>query len=100
MRVTQSQNVPLSCLSRPLADWLAEAAYRDILRLSYAHAFSAEWNTADREATNAVILHCGIYLFSKVSFIEVFYFAEVYGSIYLPVFAQENLKRTCMTFCK
>ena len=100
MRITQSQNVPLSCLSQPLADRLAEAAYRDILGLSYAHAFSAEWNTADREATNAVILHCGIYLFSKVSFIEVFYFAEVYGSIYLPVFAQENLKRTCMTFCK
>ena len=39
MRVTQSQNVPLSCLSRPLADRLAEAAYRDILGLSYARAF-------------------------------------------------------------
>ena len=48
MRVTQSQNVPLSCLSRPLADRLAEAAYRDILGLSYVRAFSAEWNTADR----------------------------------------------------
>ena len=48
MRVTQSQNVPLSCLSQPLADRLAEAAYRDILGLSYARAFSAEWNTADR----------------------------------------------------
>ena len=42
---TQSQNVPLSCLSQPLADRLAETAYRDILVLSYAHAFSAEWNT-------------------------------------------------------
>ena len=41
VRVTQSQNVPLSCLSLPLADWLAEAAYRDILGLSYARAFSA-----------------------------------------------------------
>ena len=49
MRVTQSQNVPLSCLSRPLADRLAEAAYRDILGLSYVRAFSAEWNTADRD---------------------------------------------------
>ena len=39
VRVTQSQNVPLSCLSRPLADRLAEAAYRDILGLSYARAF-------------------------------------------------------------
>ena len=48
MRVTQSQNVPLSCLSRPLADRLAEAAYRDILGLSYARALSAEWNTVDR----------------------------------------------------
>ena len=48
MCVTQSQNVPLSCLSQPLADRLAEAAYRDILGLSYARAFSAEWNTADR----------------------------------------------------
>ena len=46
MRVTQSQNVPLSCLSQPLADWLAEAAYRDILGLSYARAFSAAWSTA------------------------------------------------------
>ena len=39
VRVTQSQNVPLSCLSRPLADRLAEAAYRDILGLSYTCAF-------------------------------------------------------------
>ena len=39
VRVTQSQNVPLSCLSRPLADRMAEAAYRDILGLSYACAF-------------------------------------------------------------
>ena len=39
MCVKQSQNVPLSCLSRPLADRLAEAAYRDILGLSYARAF-------------------------------------------------------------
>ena len=39
VRVIQSQNVPLSCLSRPLADRLAEAAYRDILGLSYARAF-------------------------------------------------------------
>ena len=46
MRVTQSQNVPLSCLSRPLADRLAEAAYRDILGLSYARAFSAAWSNA------------------------------------------------------
>ena len=46
VRVTQSQNVPLSCLSRPLADWLAEAAYRDILGLSYARTFSAAWSTA------------------------------------------------------
>ena len=46
VRVTQSQNVPLSCLSRPLADRLAEAAYRDILGLSYARAFSAAWSTA------------------------------------------------------
>ena len=52
MRVTQSQNVPLSCLSRPLADRLAEAAYRDILGLSYARAFSAEWNSADRDTTD------------------------------------------------
>ena len=37
--LTQSQNVPLSCLSQLLADRLAEAAYRDILGLSYAHAF-------------------------------------------------------------
>ena len=44
VRVTQSQNVPISCLSRPLADRLAEAAYRDILGLSYVHALSAEWN--------------------------------------------------------
>ena len=51
MRVTQSQNVPLSRLSRPLANRLAEAAYRDILGLSYACAFSAEWNTADRGIT-------------------------------------------------
>ena len=50
MLVTQSQNVPLSCLSRPLADRLAEAAYRDILGLSYARAFSAEWNTSDHGA--------------------------------------------------
>ena len=49
MRVSQFQNVPLSCLSRPLADRQAEAAYRDILGLSYAHAFSAEWNTADSD---------------------------------------------------
>ena len=49
MCITQSQNVPLSCLSRPLADRLTEAAYRDILGVSYARAFSAEWNTADRE---------------------------------------------------
>ena len=46
VHVTQSQNVPLSCLSRPLADRLAEAAYRDILGLSYARAFSAAWSTA------------------------------------------------------
>ena len=39
VHVTQSQNVPLSCLSQPLADRLAEAAYRDILGLSYARAF-------------------------------------------------------------
>ena len=51
MHVTQSQNVPLSCLSQPLANQLAEAAYRDILRLSYARAFSAEWNTAGRATT-------------------------------------------------
>ena len=37
--VSQSQNVPLSCLSQLLADQLAEAAYRDILGLSYTHAF-------------------------------------------------------------
>ena len=49
VRVTQSQNVPLSCLSRSLADWLTEAAYRDILGLSCVRAFSAEWNTADRD---------------------------------------------------
>ena len=46
VRVTQSQNVPLSCLSRPLANRLAEAAYRDILGLSYVRAFSAAWSTA------------------------------------------------------
>ena len=46
MLLTQSQNVPLSCLSRLLADRLAEAAYRDILGLSYARAFSAAWSTA------------------------------------------------------
>ena len=46
MCVTQSQNVPLSCLSQPLADRLAEAAYRDILGLSYVRAFSAAWSTA------------------------------------------------------
>ena len=40
MRVTQSQNVPLSFLSQPLANRLAEAAYRDILGLSYARALS------------------------------------------------------------
>ena len=39
VHVTQSQNVPLSCLSRPLADRLAEAAYREIFGLSYARAF-------------------------------------------------------------
>ena len=44
--VTQSQNVPLSYLSRPLADRLAEAAYRDILGLSYALTFAAAWSTA------------------------------------------------------
>ena len=49
MCVSQSQNVPLSCLRQPLADRLAEAAYMDILGLSYARAFSAEWNTAGRE---------------------------------------------------
>ena len=46
MRLTQSKNVPLSCLSRPLANQLAEAAYRDILGLSYVRAFSAAWSTA------------------------------------------------------
>ena len=46
MLLTQSQNVPLSCLSQLLADRLAEAAYRDILGLSYARAFSAAWSTA------------------------------------------------------
>ena len=51
MRVTQSQNVPLSCLRRPLANRLAEAAYRDILGLSYVRAFSAEWITADHVST-------------------------------------------------
>ena len=45
--ITQSQNVPLSCLSRSLANRLAEAAYRDILGLSNVRAFSADWNTAD-----------------------------------------------------
>ena len=39
MCVSQSQNVPLSCLGQLLADRLAEAAYRDILGLSYARAF-------------------------------------------------------------
>ena len=39
VHITKSQNVPQSCLSRPLADRLAEAAYRDILGLSYARAF-------------------------------------------------------------
>ena len=39
MRVTHPQNVPLSCLSRLFADRLAEAAYKDILGLSYARAF-------------------------------------------------------------
>ena len=54
VRVTQSLNVPLSCLSRPLADRLAEAAYRDILGLSYVHALSAEWNKyADHEPSQA-----------------------------------------------
>ena len=46
VRVSQSQNVPLSCLSQLLADRLAEAAYRDILGLSYARAFSAAWSPA------------------------------------------------------
>ena len=49
MRLTQSKNVPLSCLSQPLANRLAEAAYRDILGLCYARTFSAEWNTTDRD---------------------------------------------------
>ena len=51
MRISQSQNVPLSCLSQPLANWLAEAAYRHILGLSYPRALSAEWNTTDRVYT-------------------------------------------------
>ena len=53
--VSSSQNVPLSCLSQPLADWLAEAAYRDILGLRCARAYSAEWNTADRVSTHRQI---------------------------------------------
>ena len=57
MRVIQSQNVPLSCLSRPLADRLAEAAYRDILGLSYAHAFSAAWSTARLCYSNMLVIY-------------------------------------------
>ena len=48
VRICQSQNVHLSCLSHPLANQLAEAVYRDILGLSYARTFSAEWIAAER----------------------------------------------------
>ena len=39
MRVSQSQNVPLSYLGQLLAGRLAEAASRDILGLTYVRAF-------------------------------------------------------------
>ena len=48
VRVTQSQNVPSSSLSQPVADRQAEAGWRDKLGLGYARAFSAALNTADR----------------------------------------------------
>ena len=35
--VTQSQNVPVSCFSQPIGQWPAQAAYREILGLAYAH---------------------------------------------------------------
>ena len=71
--VTQSQNVPLSCLSRPLADQLAEAAYRDILGLSYAHTFSAEWSTADRGCT--IILETRVDV--GISYITIGFFVQL-----------------------
>ena len=49
VRVCQSQNFPLSCLSRPIGHWLAHAACREILGRAYMCDFSAEWNTADRD---------------------------------------------------
>ena len=56
MCVTQSQNVPLSCLSWQLADRLAEAAYRDILGLNYVRAISAEWNTTDHGSISLTLI--------------------------------------------
>ena len=49
-----------------LADRLAEAAYMDILGLSYVCAFSAEWNTADhaKKELKALML-----LFSRKRFV-------------------------------
>ena len=38
-RVTQSQFVPSTSFSLPIGHWLAEAAWRDILGLSYALVF-------------------------------------------------------------
>ena len=38
VRVTQSQNVPSSSLSQPVADRQAEAGWRDKLGLGYASA--------------------------------------------------------------
>ena len=48
VRVNQSRFYPVSCLSRPVANRPTEVAYREKSGLAYAHAFSAEWNTADR----------------------------------------------------
>ena len=36
-----------SCFSWLIGHWPAQAAYREILELSYVRAFSVEWNIAD-----------------------------------------------------
>ena len=45
--VCQSQNFPLSCFSQPIGHLPAQAAYREILGLAYARAFSAKWSYAE-----------------------------------------------------
>ena len=64
-RVCQSQNFPVSCMSRPVADRPGEAARREILGLAYARTFSAKWNTADRGKNNWKILRRSCYFSVK-----------------------------------